>query len=480
MASLRPDILAASDSRHARRAVIIASITQLVVVLDGAVLLIALPLLAQDLGVGVASLPWVANAYALTMAGTLLLGGRIADLFGAVACLRLGLALFAVASLGAGLAPTFEILILFRLFQGLAAALLSPASLALITNSTSVGVDRERAIATWAVTATIGGTLGALLGGAVTQLIDWRWTLLINVFLAPALILMTKGITLGRAVEGGRPKRRHYDFPGAALLLVFVGFIMLSVTLSVDGRIRGWAVVVAVAALAAFVAVERRSAYPILPLSVMRSPRVTLTNGAAFLLMAGLAASGFYTSLYAQLVSGLSPIVTALALLPSAVASAVVAKLVPRLICRFGERALRASAPLLAAFASLLLAVAAFFQLPFAALIPLLILQSIGASIAVVTLTSASTRSLPARSAGLAGGLITTAGQVGSSIGLAVLVGLAALVAGSGSDSHETGSIAVQMAVALAAGAVSTVTAGLLAQQIPPGNDTEPRMVALP
>ncbi|GGF37755.1 MFS transporter [Subtercola lobariae] len=461
------------SAAHSGRAVAVASVTQLIVVLDGAVLTIALPSLAADLNVPVASLPWVANAYALAVAGSLLLGGRIADLFGAVPCLRFGLGLFALASLGAGLSPTFGWLLFFRVMQGFGAALLSPAGLALLTDSTSPGHDRERAIATWSVTATVGGTVGALVGGTLTQVLDWRWTLLINVAIAPVLLLMTRNIGRRRQVSEERLRRAHFDIPGSFLFLVGISCVTLAVTSSVEIQIRLAGAVVALLALGVFVLVERRSEHPILPLAIVFTKRVGITNGAAILLIAGLSVMGFYTSLYAQIVTGLSPVQTALWLLPSAVAGAVTSKLVPRVITRLGEKSVRTAAPLVAAIALALLAVVALFEPPFYVMVPLIVLEAVGASTAVVVLTAASTRSLPPHRAGLAGGLITTSGQVGSSVGLALITGIAAAAIGGGNTSLTAvnpSALAGQMAIALGLGALITACASYFARRIPLGH----------
>jgi MFS family permease len=459
--------------RHGGRAVAVASITQLMVVLDGAVLTIALPSLASELHVAVASLPWVANAYALVLAGSLLLGGRIADLFGAVPCLRFGLALFALASLGAGFSPTFGWLLFFRVLQGFGAALLSPAGLALLSDSTSPGRDRERAIATWAITATIGATVGALVGGTLTQLFDWRWTLLINVAIAPVLLILTRDIGRRRRAGEERLRRAHFDIPGAALFLIGISSLTLAVTGSVEPLVRLAGAATAMAALTIFVFVELRGEHPVLPLRIVFTRRVGITNGAALLLIAGLSVVGFYTSLYAQVVTGLTPVQTALLLLPSAVAGAVMSRFVARVVSRFGEKNVRTAAPLVVAAAVALMAIVTLFQPPFWVMVPLMVLESVGAGAAVIVLTAASTRSLPPNRAGLAGGLITTSGQVGSSVGLALITSIAAALVGGGSTSLSDiapRALTGQMAIALGIGAALTAGSSCFARRIPLGH----------
>ncbi|MEE4540376.1 MFS transporter [Streptomyces sp. V4-01] len=462
--------------RHGRRAVAVASATQMMVVLDGAVLAIALPRMAGDLDVGTGSLPWVMNAYALPFAGFLLLGGRIADLVGPVRALRTGLAVFAAASLGAGLAPSFGVLLACRVFQGLGSALLSPASLVLLTRATSPGTERERAIAVWSVTAAIGASASALFGGLLTQTLGWRWVLLINVLIAPALFAAGRGAAPRWEPDERRPK--GLDVPGA--LLFVVAFAGLDLAATVDGggsqTLRSaLAGGVAVAALAALVVTERRVRHPLLPLRLLRSPRVAYTNAAAVVLLAGTAATGYYTTLYAQDVAGLAPLTTALCMLPGTVAGVLTSRNVPRLAVVLGERNCRTMGPVLVAAAQFGLAGCERAGAPFGALVPLLVVLSIGSSIAVITLTSSATRSLPSHQAGLAGGLITASGQSGGSIGLAALTGVAAaFTAAPAASPHAGASAAIvhQVGVALPLGAALALVATVLARRIPLGAES--------
>ncbi|WP_433892684.1 MFS transporter [Streptomyces sp. CA-111067] len=466
-----------SENPHrSRRAVAVAAATQMMVVLDTAVLSIALPRMAADLSIGTGSLPWVMNAYALPFAGCLLLGGRIADLIGPVATLRIGLAVFAAASLGAGLAPSFGVLLVCRAFQGLGGALLSPASLVLLTRSTSPGTERDRAIAVWSVTAAIGASASALFGGLLTQTLGWRWVLLINVVIAPLLAVAGRGALPRRHPDEQRP--RGLDVPGAVLFMI--AFAALDLAATVDGG-GGQAVRsavacgVAAAALVALVAAERRSRHPLLPLHLLRSPRVAYTNASAVMLLAGNATTGYYTTLYAQDVCGLAPLTTALWLLPGTVIGVLTSRNVPRLVLAFGERNCRTAGPVLVALAQLGLAACVYERVPFPALIPLLVVMSVGGSIAVITLTASATRSLPSHQAGLAGGLITASGQSGGSIGLAALTGAAAALtttAGAASAAGRADAVVQQTAVALPLGFVLTLAATYLTRRIPLGAAT--------
>lgn len=469
----------AYGQRPARRAVAVASATQMMVVLDGAVLAIALPRMAGDLGVGTGSLPWVMNAYALPFAGCLLLGGRISDLIGPVAALRIGLSVFAAGSLGAGLAPSFGVLLACRAVQGLGGALLSPASLVLLTRATPPGTERERAIAVWSVTAAIGASASALFGGLLTQTLGWRWVLLINVLIAPLLFVAGRAAAPPWEPDARRP--RGLDVPGA--LLFVVAFAGLDLAATVDGS--GSQVLrsvlaggVAVAALGALVVTERRVRHPLLPLGLLRSPRVAYTNAAAVALLAATAATGYYTTLYAQDVAGLPPLTTALWMLPGTVIGVLTSRNVPRLVVALGERNCRTLGPVLVVAAQLGLAVCERARVPFGALVPLLVLLSVGGSIAVITLTSSATRSLPSHQAGLAGGLITASGQSGGSLGLAALTGVAAaFTAASGAVSHAARSAAIvhQVGIALPLGALLALAATFLARRIPLGAESGPR-----
>ncbi len=474
-------------SARPTRAVVVAAATQTMVVLDTAVLAIALPRMASDLHISAGTLPWVMNSYALPFAGFLLLGGRIADLVGPVAALRTGLVVFAAASLGAGLAPSVEVLLLCRALQGLGGALLSPAGLSLLSDATPPGVERERAIAVWSIAASVGASASSLFGGVLTQTLGWRWVLLINVLIAPPLFLAARGLarrgvgarrhpapSVSRSPSSPAPARRGgLDVPGVLLFLVAFASLNLAATVGDGGSqlVRSVSAgAVAVVALAGFVLVERRARHPLLPMRLLRQPRVAYTNGAAAALLAGTAATGFYTTLYAQDVTGLSPLTTALCMLPATVAGVLVARRVPWLITRTGERNCRTLGPLIAAAAQGGLALCMAGRVSFPALIPLLVLYAVGTSIAVITLTSSASRSLPPHQAGLAGGLITASGQSGSSIGLAALTGFAAALtatAGATSPAERSGAVVEQVGVALPVGAALAVVAALLARRIP-------------
>lgn len=465
---------AAAPAPSARRAVAVAATTQTMVVLDTAVLAIALPWMAGDLHISAGMLPWVMNAYALPFAGCLLLGGRICDLFGPVTALRTGLGLFAVASLGAGLAPSLDVLLLCRGLQGVGGALLSPASLALLTGATAAGAERERAIGVWSIAASVGASASALLGGVLTQTLGWRWVLLINVLIAPPLFLGSRGLGQRPAAQAPTLRRRsQLDVPG--VLLFLLGFASLNLAATADGGEEQMtrsllAGVAAVAGLTVFVLVERRVRHPLLPLRLLRSGHVAYTNGAAAALLAGTAATGYYSTLYAQEVSGLSPLATAGLMLPATVAGVVTARRIPRLVGRWGERSCRTAGPVLTAVAQLGLAVCMKEGVPFAALIPIQLVLAVGSSIAVITLTSAASRSLPPHQSGLAGGLITASGQSGSSIGLAALTGIAAALtatAGATSTAERSSAVVDQVAFALPVGAVLAVVAAFLARRIP-------------
>ncbi|MDL4821829.1 MFS transporter [Actinomadura opuntiae] len=456
----------------------VAAGTQMMVVLDTAVLAIALPRMAADLHIPTGALPWVMNAYALPFAAFLLLGGRIADLVGPVATLRIGLAVFAAASAGAGLAPSLGVLLACRGLQGLGGAMLSPASLALLTRSTAAGTERERAIAVWGVTASVGASASALFGGLLTQTLGWRWVLLINVAIAPLLAAAGRGLPRDVSHEK-RPE--GLDLVGMSLLVIAFGGIDLAATATGGGSQPLRSILaggVAAAALGGLVMAERRVRHPLLPLRLLRSPRVAYTNAAAVALLAGTAATTYYTTLYAQDVSGLAPLTTAVCMLPATVSSVLTARAVPRLVVAVGTRNCRTAGPVLVALAQLGLAAGEHSHVEFAALIPLLVVQAVGSSISVITLTSSATRSLPAHQAGLAGGLITVSGQSGASIGLATLTGLAAALTATVDGSTaaaRSAAIVGQVTIALPLGAVLATAAALLARRIPPGEAGSPQ-----
>ncbi|GAA3936683.1 MFS transporter [Actinomadura viridis] len=427
--------------------VALACAAQFMVVLDISVVNVALPSIRQALGFGAAGPQWVVNGYALAFAGFLLLGGRLADLYGLRRVFAAGLALFSAASLVGGLATTPGVLVAARAAQGLGAAVLAPATLTLLTTTFPEGPGRTRALAAWTSVGLAGGTAGNLIGGALTEFLSWRWILLVNVPLGAVALPLAMAFlsTGGGRVRGGR----RLDVAGAVTVTSGLMLLTFGVT---QVRGRGWddAVTVcalggAVLALAAFVLVETRpAAAPLMPLRLLR-PR-SIWAGNLVLLLAGacLNPMWFFLTFYMQDGLGYGGLRTGLGFLPHTVVTiAVGLRLTPWLMERVDARVLIGAGALVSAagFAWQARAVPEGGYLP-GVLVPA-VLISAGAGLLNGPAAVAVTRGVAPGDAGAASGLMNTAKQVGGALGLAVLSTLAAAGAvGASGASGAEGSLA--------------------------------------
>src|SRR3954467_9948019 len=312
-------------------------VAQFVVVLDASIVNVALPTIGDALDFSESNLPWVVNAYVLTFGGFLLLGGRMADLLGRRRVFMGGLVLFALASLAGGLATNEAQLIAARAVQGLGAAILSPAALSIVTTTFRDGSERNRALGVWGAVAGSGGAAGVLLGGVLTDGLGWEWVLWVNVpigliaaFIAPRLL----------AESRSEAETRHFDFAGA--VSVTAGLSLLVYAL-VDANNAGWGsgrtiglLAVSAALLGAFIAIERRSAAPLVPFRIFRQRTITGANVVGLLVGASLFSMFFFISLYMQQVLGYSAIHAGLSYLPLALTIIVAAGVASQLVTKIG------------------------------------------------------------------------------------------------------------------------------------------------
>jgi EmrB/QacA subfamily drug resistance transporter len=405
----------------------VCCIAQFMVVLDVSIVNVALPKMRADLDLSTSGQQWIINAYTLTFAGFLLLGGRAADLFGRRRVFLLGLAVFTVFSLLGGLAQNGGQLIAARTVQGIGAAILAPATLSLLTTTFTEPHARRRALGAWSATAASGATAGVLAGGILTDLLDWRWVLFVNVPIGAALVVAAV-VSLAESRADIRPS---LDLAGAAtvtggLALLVYGIVRTDThawgSPATIGTLSG-----AVALLAAFVVIESRLvAHPLVPLDVFRLRSVTVANGVAVLLGAALFGMFFFLSLYFQQVNGYSPLKAGFAFLPAALATLAGALASPRLVTRLGVRRQLIAGPAVAtiglAWLSQLSAGDGYFAHVFGALV----IVGLGMGVTFVPMTIAATADVPIHQAGLASGLINTTRQIGGAVGLAVMATIAA------------------------------------------------------
>jgi EmrB/QacA subfamily drug resistance transporter len=433
-----------ADRRWIGLAVIVAA--QFMVVLDVAIVNVALPTIKTDLHFSEASLQWVVTAYSILFGGMLLLGGRMADLLGRRRLFMAGLALFTVSSLLDGLAWSEGSLIAFRALQGLGAALVSPAALSILTVMFQEGRERNRALGIWGAVSGSGGAAGVLLGGALTSSFSWSWVFFINVPVgALVLFLSPRLLTESRAEVA----HRHFDVPGAASITGGLMILVYAMTRAVQ---HGWGtpetitlLAVSAGLIAAFVVIELRSHAPLLPMRLFRLRTLTGSNIAGLLVGGAVFSQFFLLTLYMQQVLHYSAMQTGVAYITLTLAVIVMANVAQALVLRFGVRRV-----LPAGLAMVAGALALYAQAPvgghyFWDLFPGFLLGGVGMALAFVPLTIGALAGVRAADAGVASGLVNTSQQVGGAVGVAAATTVAATSTSNylGVHPHAAGGVAL-------------------------------------
>jgi EmrB/QacA subfamily drug resistance transporter len=445
---------------------------QFMVIVDDTIVNVALPSIRGDLGFSERGLAWVVNAYLLTFGGFLLVGGRAADLLGRRRTFTAGVALFTLFSVVCGAATVSGALLAGRGLQGLAGALLSPAALAVILATFPEGGERTRALGIWAGLTGVAAATGVVLGGAIVELVGWRWVFFVNVPVGLAVLaLVRRTIPAPTAAERSGGGVGRLDLPGA--LLVTGGLLCLVYTIvETDGH--GWTsartlggFALALALLAAFLVRERTAAAPLVPLAEVRRRPVLVGNGLMLLAAGGLFAMFFFLTLYMQLVQGWSALRTGLSYVPFSLTLGVTSALVARAMTarQIQPRLLIALGAPLAAAGFLLMTRIEPGGSYAGELLPALLVVAAGLGTAFVPLTTAATSGSGAGTGGLASGLLTTCQQLGGAIGIAALVTVAgdrgAALARAGHDPLDALAGGFHAAFLVAAGLL--LLAGLLA-----------------
>lgn len=442
-----------------RLILLLACLGNFMVVLDVAVVNVALPAMRADLGFSATGLQWVVNAYTLTYAGFLLLGGRTADLFGRRRMFLIALLVFTAASLVCGLAPTAGTLIAARAVQGLGAAILAPVTLTIVTMTFTQPRERAYALGWWGASLASGGAVGVLIGGILTDLLSWRWIFLINL---PVGVL---GVIAARALlteSRADTRNRSLDLGGAVTVTLGLTALVYGV---VESNVNGWTspwtlvpLIASVVLLAAFAFIELKVATaPIAPLRIFRSRALTAANIAMFCVGGSMFAMWYFVSLYLQEVLGQSPLIAGLSFIPAALAIIVASQVAGRLVARTGPR------PLLV-IAGVMISVALFWMSRLSAdgsylhdILGPILLVSVGLGLSFPPGTWAATAGVAPQEAGLASGLINSNRQIGGAVGLAVLATIAATHTATLSASESA-------AAALAGGySLALVVAGFVA-----------------
>jgi len=439
----------------------VACLAQFLVVLDVAVVNVALPRIQADLGFTPAGLAWVLDAYTVAFGGFLLLGGRLADLVGHRRALLAGLVAFGLASALAGAAVDPATLVAARAAQGLAGAVLSPATLTILTTTFAEGPARTRALGTWSAVGALGGATGGAVGGVLVQLVGWPWVFWIN---APVCALAVAGALAG-VVARPSVRRPRLDLPGALLATGTLVSLVLAVIGSQADHGPGLPVVAGCAAVvcgAAFVLVERRTPDPLVPGHALRRPGVARALGAMALIGAAAFAMWFQVALVLQQSLGLDPLHAGLAFLPQAGGIVVGAQLAARLVPRLGApRVLLAGTVVMTAGLLGLASLRPDDTWLSGILLPG-VMVTLGMGLSVTPVASLATSGVPVGQEGLVSGLLSTARQVGAAVGLAAL---AAISAAATAAAGGVGPVALLhgAAAAFLAAAVLTASAAVLA-----------------
>ena len=414
-----------------RALLFVVCLAQFMVILDVAVVNVALPSMRDALGFSTGGLQWVVNAYTLTFAGFMMLGGRCADLLGRRRVFLAGILLFAVSSLLCALASSRGMLIGARALQGLGGAIVSPATLSIIMSALPPGRERNRGLAAWATVASLGASSGALLGGVLTQALGWPAIFAVNVPLGAAVFaLAVRVIPADTETRSG-----HFDLAGAAL--VTGGLVSLTYGI-VRTTALGWGatgVVVplglAVVLLAGFLAVEHSVARsPLVPLGIFRLPQLRAANLVVLLLYAALFSMFFFVTIYMQQVLGYGALAAGAAFLPTTLSVSVGSTLAPRLVARAGVRGVSVLGMLLATAGLLLYTEVRPGGSFLADVLPGGIFAGLGMGLALVASTIAATDGVPAGQSGVASGLVNMGRLFGGALGLAVLSTIATGVSG--------------------------------------------------
>ncbi|MFE2567130.1 MFS transporter [Streptomyces mirabilis] len=408
-----------SGGRHLGLALFVIAAAQLMVVLDATITNIALPAIQTDLGVSDANLAWIVNSYALAFGGLLLLGGKAGDLFGRRKMFQVGIAVFTLASLLGGLAPNESLLIGARVLQGVGAALAAPSALALITTTFPAGKSRNTAMGVYAAMGGVGATVGLLLGGTLTDILDWRWVFFVNIPIGLAVLAGTRTL-----VEAERHPGR-LDVPGA---ITGTGGLIALVYGITRGGEHGWtdgvtlvSFAAAAVLLAAFLYLQARTADPMMPLRLFKDRTRSGSYATMLFIGAGMFATFYFLTLYMQLILGYSPVRTGFAYLPFSFGMAMAAGISSKLVTHLAPRLIAGPGLLVAAVGMLWFATLEPDSSYTAHLMPAMFVTALGLGMSFVPMTLGAVSGVSHQDTGVASALLNTAQQIGGALGLAIL-----------------------------------------------------------
>jgi EmrB/QacA subfamily drug resistance transporter len=440
----------------------LVGLSSLITALDFTIVYVALPEIARGLEFSPHGLQWVISAYAIAFGGLLLFAGRLSDLVGHRRLFLAGIALFAAGSLGGGFATAPATLIAARLIQGVGAAALFPSTLALVNVMFPQGPQRDRALGLWAAAGAAGLSLGALLGGALTEAVGWRGVFFVNL---PLTLVGAVGALVLLAADHPSKRGQRLDVPGAVTGTLAASLLVFAAAQSSD---LGWtsppiaiAVLVSIGLLAAFIALEASTRHPLLPLRLFQSRNLRAALGVIFVFGMTLNSVPYVLTQYFQLVLGFGALQAGLAFLVPTATITTGNLLGQRLVGRFGVRAVLTGGLALGAGGAVALSSAVTPDGTYLASLPGLVCFGLGLGVVFPAMFAAAAADVPQNQAGIASGLASTALQIGTAAGLAVVVGIATSDLGADAGASRT-TLADGLQAALyvvAAGALLAVAA---------------------
>jgi EmrB/QacA subfamily drug resistance transporter len=404
----------------------VLSLAQFLVILDTSIIGVALPTIQQHFGYSQSALQWIFSAYVIVFGALLLLGGRLSDIAGQRKMFVIGFAILTGASILAGLAPTGDVLISARALQGIGAAFIAPAAMSMVLNLFTVPKERSKAMGIWGAAAPAGGTAGVFLGGMVTAYFDWSWVFLINVPIGIAVLALTRQL-----LPQGLRQKGKVDFAGAIAITAALIMLVYAIVTANDN---GWMSVStiglalgSVALLATFVAIQKRNKSPLIPLGIFKVHNLKSSNLVMALLGAAWIPMWFFLNLYLQQVHGYGPFESGLALLP--MTAAIMILMVgasARIISRIGIKT-----SMVAGLSLLAVAMTLFSAMPSSGgsfvihVLPASLIAAAGMSLAYIPVLMSAVSHAKQEVSGLASGIVNTSYQIGSALGLAIIVAVA-------------------------------------------------------
>jgi EmrB/QacA subfamily drug resistance transporter len=455
---------------------VVVCLAQFMVILDVAIVNVALPSIRTGLHFSTTGLQWVVNAYTLTFAGFLMLGGRSADLLGRRRVFLAGTALFALSSLACALADTRGLLIGARGLQGLSGAVLSPATLSIITSTLPEGPERNRGLAAWGAVGGLGASSGALLGGMLTQAFGWPAIFAVNVPLGALVVALGLRVIPSIAPAEGT---RHFDVTGAVLITASLVSLTFGI---VRTDTLGWGdpgvvapLIAGLTLLAAFLFVEARVAeQPLVPLSIFRIGHLRAANSVVLLLYAAQFPGWFFLTLYLQQVLHYDAIEAGLGFLPMTLSIFAASTLAPRIVARFGPRRVITAGMLTSAAGFMLLSGVTPGGTYVQTVLLGAVLSALGMGLTLVPATIVAMQGVERAQSGVASGLLNTSRLVGGALGLAVLSTIAAGQAG-GTAVAATNGFALAYHVGAVIALAGAAIAGFLLRE-----PADPEVIRIP